>query len=504
MDRNAAQEKGIVELEQIEIVQDNAAQLQPTHYRPQTDAEKRLDKRVNRKLDLIVVTLLAVEFIFCGIDKTNVGFVATSSFVKDANLALDDIPNSLSLFSATYVPLQLFMVILARRVGVKYFIGCQLMLWGGLCMCHAAIRGSGTLIALRILIGAAEAGFTQIGMFYMSTLYPKYDVGIRVGMFTGMYSVAGAFAGVLAYGLLRVKSEALHGWQVLFLVEGSITVFLGIISFFLLPKSLSKAWFFTEEERTHAIRRMELDLAGAQEEGDIDSTALSRRDIVDVAKDWKKLMTVICNISTVLPVTAFTTFMPLIVQGMGYSGIQATLMSVPPFVAGTIGLLIIVYSSDHFRERSMHTVGGMSLGIIGLIVMATSTDTQLCYGFAHVCMAGVFVGGPLLAVWIAGNTPWKGTRSVIMGVNGWSNIAGVIAGQLFKSKYRPRYETPLIITMAIMVFGICGLGFLKFMYLRENKKRARDIANWDEADFASEAASTERRGDQKRTFMYGT
>lgn len=190
--------------------------------------------------------------------------------------------------------------------------------------------------------------------------------------------------------------------------------------------------------------------------------------------------------------------------------------------SGTVGLLIVVYSSDHFRERSMHTVGGMTLGIIGLIVMATSTDTQLRYGFAHVCMAGVFVGGPLLAVWLAGNTPWKGTRSVIMGVNGWSNIAGVIAGQLFKSKYRPRCqstpfqfsgdldanlpadETPLIVTMAIMVAGICGLGFLKLMYIRENKIRAREVATWDEVDFAAEAASEQRRGDQKRTFMYGT
>jgi sugar phosphate permease len=105
---------------------------------------------------------------------------------------------------------------------------------------------------------------------------------------------------------------------------------------------------------------------------------------------------------------------------------------------GTVGLLIVVYSSDHFKERSIHTVGGMSLGIIGLIVMATSTDTQVRYGFAHVCMAGVFIGGPLLAVWLAGNTPWKGTRSVMMGVNGWANVAGVIAGQLFKTKYRPR------------------------------------------------------------------
>jgi hypothetical protein len=63
MDQTTSREKGIVE--NIEIVQDRVAQLQPTHYRPQTDAETKLDKRVNRKLDLIVVTLLAVEFIVC-------------------------------------------------------------------------------------------------------------------------------------------------------------------------------------------------------------------------------------------------------------------------------------------------------------------------------------------------------------------------------------------------------------------------------------------------------
>lgn len=79
----------------------------------------------------------------------------------------------------------------------------------------------------------------------------------------------------------------------------------------------------------------------------------------------------------------------------------------------------------------------MALGMIGCIVMASSHDNGLRYGFAHVCMAGVFVGGPLIAVWLAGNTPWKGTRSVMLGVNGWSNLAGVIAGQIFKSRYGP-------------------------------------------------------------------
>ncbi|KAK8867381.1 hypothetical protein PGQ11_005959 [Apiospora arundinis] len=503
MERTIAPEKGGIDSKHLEIVLDETARGVQTHYVPVTDEEKALNKRVNRKLDYFVLSLLAIEFIFCGIDKTNVGFVATSSFPKDANLGRDAIPHSLSLFSATYVVLQPFMVVLARRVGVKYFLTAQLIVWGGLCMCHAAIRNSGTLIALRLLIGAAEAGFTQIGNYYMSTVYPKSELAWRVGLFSGMYSIAGAFAGLIAWGLLKIESPHIHGWQAVFLLEGGFTVLLGILTFFILPRQLGTAWFLTDAERAHARYRMEVDLAGTQEETEISGGRVTRRDVVDVFTDWKKLATVLCNVTTVLPVTAFTTFLPLVVKGMGYSGNDATLMSAPPFIAGVIGLLIIVRSSDHFRERSLHTVVGVLLGVVGCIVMAASDRNALRYGFAHVCMAGVFVGGPLLAVWLAGNTPWKGSRSIILGVNGWSNIAGVIAGQIFKDKYAPRYEVPLIITICIMVAGACGLVFIRFMYQRENKKRAREIASWDEQRFAEESASQLRRGDQRHTFMYG-
>lgn len=188
---------------------------------------------------------------------------------------------------------------------------------------------------------------------------------------------------------------------------------------------------------------------------------------------------------------------------MGYSGIDATLMSVPPFIVGTVGLIIIVYSSDHFHERSLHTVFGMFLGIIGCVVMAASTDPKLRYGFAHVCMAGIFVGGPLVAVWLAGNTPWKGARSFILGLNGYSNLAGVIAGQLFKSKYKPSYKFPLIVTMCMSAAGMIGFVFIRVMYMWENKKRRQEIAIWDEDRFEEEQNSTERRGDQRKTWIYG-
>ena len=147
-----------------------------------------------------------------------------------------------------------------------------------------------------------------------------------------MYSIAGAFAGLIAYGLLHINTPTIHGWQVVFLVEGGLTILIGIASYFILPRTLASAWFLSPIEREHAVRRMRRDLAGTHEVADSNQGMVTRRDMTDVLTDWKKLGTVLCNMTAVLPVTAFTTFLPLIVVGMGYEGIEASLMSVSPFV----------------------------------------------------------------------------------------------------------------------------------------------------------------------------
>ena len=159
-------------------------------------------------------------------------------------------------------------------------------------------------MALRLLLGAAEAGFTQSALYYLSTLYPKFVLGWRMGLFAGMYSVAGAFAGLLAYALLNGSGAGalLKGWQVVFIVEGSITVFVGIVALVLLPSDLGRAWFLTEPERRHAVVRMERDVAGG-EDGDgegLASGGVALRDVVDVVRDWKKMVILVSNVMAVL------------------------------------------------------------------------------------------------------------------------------------------------------------------------------------------------------------
>jgi MFS family permease len=233
--------------------------------------------------------------------------------VKEANLKNDDIGNSLSLYSVTYVTLQPLSTMMGRKTGAKNWISLMLAVWGAISMAHAATKSTASFLALRLLLGAAEAGFVPTSFYYMSTLYPKEYLGFRAGMFTGMYSVSAAFSGLIATGVLKINSPTMKGWQVLFILEGGLTVLMAFVTLLVLPGSASTAWFLSGPEREHASRRLNADIG---EDGDHEETnELTRRDIIDAFKDWRKLLVIVCNIFVVLPVTAFTTFLPLITKG---------------------------------------------------------------------------------------------------------------------------------------------------------------------------------------------
>jgi MFS family permease len=76
----------------------------------------------------------------------------------------------------------------------------------------------------------------------MSTIYPKYSLGLRLGLFAGMYSIAGAFAGLIAYGIFQLKNSSLHNWQLLFILEGALSVFMAVVTVIVLPARLETAW----------------------------------------------------------------------------------------------------------------------------------------------------------------------------------------------------------------------------------------------------------------------
>lgn len=66
-----------------------------------------------------------------------------------------------------------------------------------------------------------------------------------------------------------------------------------------------------------------------------------KRHIIAALKDWKCWGYALIYMGNLCPLYAFSLFLPTILNGMGYEGAEAQLLSVPPYaVAATMTILI--------------------------------------------------------------------------------------------------------------------------------------------------------------------
>jgi MFS family permease len=76
-------------------------------------------------------------------------------------------------------------------------------------------------------------------------------------MFFSAASVAGAFSGLLAFGIAKMEGVGgLEGWRWIFILEGIVTVLVAIMAFFTLYDFPETASFLTEEERAFVVFRL--------------------------------------------------------------------------------------------------------------------------------------------------------------------------------------------------------------------------------------------------------
>jgi MFS family permease len=134
-------------------------------------------------------------------------------------------------------------------------------------MTTAACTSFGGLMAQRFCLGVAEAaiapGFSLItGMFYLRKEQPIRQAGWFIGN-----CVALILGGLVSYGVLLIPNPPIPHWKLLFVIEGAVTVAYGVFMFFVLPDSVSTAWFLKPEERLRALARTLKNKTGVMDNG---------------------------------------------------------------------------------------------------------------------------------------------------------------------------------------------------------------------------------------------
>lgn len=88
-------------------------------------------------------------------------------------------------------------------------------------MCLGFVRNYGGFVAVRALLGAAEGGLFPGIILYMSGMYTRGELALRIGIFYTAASLSGAFGGLLARGLSAIGPRGgLEGWRWIFIIEG--------------------------------------------------------------------------------------------------------------------------------------------------------------------------------------------------------------------------------------------------------------------------------------------
>ncbi|KAJ4248461.1 hypothetical protein NW762_012798 [Fusarium torreyae] len=115
-------------------------------------------------------------------------------------------------------------------------------------------------MAVRIILGAFEAGFFPAASYLVGEWYCRFELQWRLAMFFSAASLSGAFSGLLAFALEKMDGiGGLKGWRWIFIIEGIITCLVGMSLPWTLPDSPSTASFLTPEEKEFIKARLERD-----------------------------------------------------------------------------------------------------------------------------------------------------------------------------------------------------------------------------------------------------
>lgn len=180
-------------------------------------------------------------------------------------------------------------------------------------------------------------------MYYLTFWYRTEERSIRVAIILASATLAGAFGGAIAYGVGHMNQVAgLSAWRWLFILEGIPSCVSSIAVWFFLPDYPETVRWLSEEERARTVERL-------QHEGSKGNAHMTWNDAKDTLTDWRLYVHYAIYFGISTPFSSLSLFTPSITAGLNYEGLQAQLMTVPPYAVAYVVTILVSWSADYFN-----------------------------------------------------------------------------------------------------------------------------------------------------------
>ncbi|EHA48785.1 hypothetical protein MGG_11530 [Pyricularia oryzae 70-15] len=437
------------------------------------------EARLRRVQDLRVLPMVFLMYFFTFLDRTNLGNAKVAGMEADLGLGTYGFNIGACLYYGVY-----FFADIPASLSVKRFGNIVLPLscvsFGIVTLGTAFITNQAGFYTMRILLGLTES-FQFPGLSYVvSRYYRRSEVTTRVAFFMLVAAgLAGGFGGLFASALLSVGSiGGVSSWRNIFLVEGIITIGVGLISIYLFPADPSKTRIFNAEQRALAMARLFHDQPAIRDHKEKITWALIKRGVLTpnvLAGAW--IYT--CNQVSVQGLSIFTVTI-LRLNYPGLSTVQIQLLSAPPPIAGAAFALCMAYVAMKTRRHGLVIAACAGLNVVGYGIWLGSSNPQARYAAIFLNTGGGFAFGALVLSWTLANAAPDTVRNVAnAAVSGLANIGSIAATWSYintdaSTGYRIGNSLNTA-TASSVIFAALGLMLLQRW---ENKKRDRGARDY--------------------------
>ena len=330
-------------------------------------SEAALEARTLRRVTVRLVPLLMALYFVNYLDRTNLG-IAKAELSTDLQLSATMFGLASGIFFIGYVLVEVPSNLALVRFGARRWLARIAVSWGIVAVAIAFAPNAGWLLALRFLLGVAEAGLFPGVIFYLGRWFPAAYRARIVGVFMLAIPIASAIGTPLAAWLIQAGHGVfgLAGWRFMMICVGLPAVILGIICWFYLTDRPADAHWLPEDGR-----RWLIDVLAAEEREVAATFHFPLRRVLTSPRVWA-LALVYFGVAYGLYALAF--FLPSIIAGFRKTfGVQLSILQVGlitaiPYVFAALAMFLWSRHADRTREHVWHVaiplvVGGLAIPV---------------------------------------------------------------------------------------------------------------------------------------------
>jgi MFS transporter, ACS family, tartrate transporter len=366
-----------------------------------------LQRSTMRKVYLRLLPFAVLSYVLAYIDRINVSF-AGLTMRSDLGMSAATFGFAVGMFYWGYFIFEVPSNVILEKIGARIWIARIMITWGILAGMTAAVSSSTSFAIVRFLLGVAEAGFFPGIILYFTYWFPSYHHARIVSGFLVGLPVAVAIGAPISTSLLELDGLfGLRGWQIMYIAEAIPTIFIGVLTYFVLTDRPEQAKFLSEEERNWLVTTIAAERRATE--------AVRKFTLWEALYNPKVLLLALNYIGIVTASLGMLIFVPQMIKSLGnYSNMTVGWLTMIPYICGAIAMVVWGRISDRMNERRWNLFIGCVVSTIGLVIagmtmgswgalVGMSIAAMGFYGSKgpFFAMPPMFLSGPALAAGIA-------------------------------------------------------------------------------------------------------